>query len=233
MTFEDLAAQAGAAAAEVGRRAHQPPFGSLVAALRRANFAFGAAVATVFALIVVGTAVLWPGSGPPTPIVGAPETPTTTIAPPTTVTHTLESCPVTVPGDEPFIPPSATPEGPPPSYESVWYGTPELWTRIHVEGEVWDALPVAADGTLTQKTFWWREGFDMIEEGQPEITVTMELVGGSAGPITAPGPATSGSHPELGQFMIQGIQIPELGCWRITGEYRGTTLSYVVWADGR
>jgi hypothetical protein len=31
--------------------------------------------------------------------------------------------------------------------------------------------------------------------------------------------------------MVAGIFIPTLGCWRITGHYRGEELSYVVWVS--
>jgi hypothetical protein len=29
--------------------------------------------------------------------------------------------------------------------------------------------------------------------------------------------------------MLVGIDIPAAGCWEITGQYKGTTLSFVVW----
>jgi hypothetical protein len=32
-------------------------------------------------------------------------------------------------------------------------------------------------------------------------------------------------------FMVAGIFIPTLGCWKITGHYRGEELSYVVWVS--
>ena len=153
-------------------------------------------------------------------------------SPPSSIASTFDrsTCPITLPGDQPFTPVDSTPEGPPASYSSVWYGSPELWTRLGSDGEIWEALPIAADGTLTQKTFWWRQGFSMAEEGQPNITVMIQAVSG--GPAIAFGnPGTSGSNPELGQFMLVGISIPDEGCWKITAEYRGSTVSYVTWAE--
>jgi len=29
--------------------------------------------------------------------------------------------------------------------------------------------------------------------------------------------------------MVAGVFIPTLGCWEITGDYKGDKLSYVVW----
>ena len=234
MKFEDLATQAGRAAGEVGRQATRPPFDSITRVGRSAALVWLAAGAV--GVVLLGAAVLfWPASEAPIPL-GPTVTPVfpTTSSAATTTAETLDrvACPVTVPGPEPFSPAAETPEGPPPSYESVWFGSPELWTRIHVNGEYWENLPVAADGSLTQKTFWWREGFSMIEESVPDITVAMEPVAGSGDPVVAPGPATSGGHPELGEFMIVGIQIPGPGCWTITSQHRQATLSYVVWVGG-
>jgi hypothetical protein len=42
------------------------------------------------------------------------------------------------------------------------------------------------------------------------------------------GPGTNASAPDMGTAMMVGIDIPELGCWEVTGTYRGTSLSYVV-----
>ena len=49
-------------------------------------------------------------------------------------------------------------------------------------------------------------------------------------------PAGSGHHP----FMLQskhksvtvvGVDLPEPGCWELTAEYKGATLSYVLWVN--
>ena len=215
MTFDDLAKEAGQMAARTGTRAVRPPIDDLTVIRRRTNTLRAAAVlATVVLIAAIG--LPWLLSDDRTDPVGPP--------------HDRDSCPVTLPGAEPFTPESAEPEGPPDSYQSVWFGTPDLWTRVGFDGEVWDGLPVADDGTLTQKTFWWRDGFEMSEEGMPDITVRVELASGGD-PIEFGNPGTSGSNPEIGQFMLVGISIPEEGCWKIEAEYRGNTLSYVAWAS--
>lgn len=249
MRFDELASSAGKTAADIGRRAGRPTFGHVLAARRRVLIT-GWAAATVVVVFIVGVALLWPGPGapslgpagttataPPLTASTSPAPSTTTIPVEDTVADLLpggrEACPVTLPGDSPFTPAADTPDGPPPSYESVWFGTPALWTRVNHDGEVWDNLPVDADGSLIQKTFWWREGYSMTDEGLPDITVTLEHLNGLAPTVEAGGPGTSGGHPDLGEFMLVGIEIPQPGCWKITAEYQGTTLSYVAWADTR
>ena len=64
------------------------------------------------------------------------------------------SCPITMPQDPPFVPPSP--------YDSLgfegefWYGSDSLWTAVRQDG-IWASLPLNPEG-YTQKVFWWREG---------------------------------------------------------------------------
>jgi hypothetical protein len=61
------------------------------------------------------------------------------------------SCPTTRPPDRPFVPPAPYPRRPPPLHGEVfWYGTARLWTWLE------------ADGTArrSDKSLWWREGYD-------------------------------------------------------------------------
>jgi hypothetical protein len=32
--------------------------------------------------------------------------------------------------------------------------------------------------------------------------------------------------------MLVGVEIPTPGCWKISGQYRGAEVSYVVWVPG-
>jgi hypothetical protein len=44
------------------------------------------------------------------------------------------------------------------------------------------------------------------------------------------GPGTNATSPSLGgTAMLVGVDFPGPGCWRVTAQYRGTALSYVVW----
>ncbi len=47
-------------------------------------------------------------------------------------------------------------------------------------------------------------------------------------PLVAQGsPGTNAHTPEDGWFMIAGIDPDSEGCWPVTAEYRGATLSYI------
>jgi len=65
-------------------------------------------------------------------------------------------------------------------------------------------------------------------EQQPEITLSARQLDGEA--VVEPFVyGTNAYHPDYGQFMMTGIELPALGCWEITAEYRDATLSFVVW----
>ena len=82
-----------------------------------------------------------------------------------------------------------------------------------------------------EKTFWWSESFSLMRELEPDITVTAEHLDGSAPKVEAE-PGTNGSHPDLGDFMLVGLELPQPGCWKLTAQYKEATLSYVVWVSG-
>lgn len=134
------------------------------------------------------------------------------------------SCPVTSLQTPSFIPPSP--------YDSLgfegefWYGSNSLWTAIRQNG-IWEALPHNPEG-YTQKVFWWREGYIWNEEPQPELIVTGKRVDATAPPLIASS-ATNASASDIGSAMLVGVDIPTLGCWKITGKYAEAELSFVVW----
>jgi hypothetical protein len=35
----------------------------------------------------------------------------------------------------------------------------------------------------------------------------------------------------MGDAILTGIEIPQEGCWELTGEYQGSHLSFVVWVS--
>ena len=227
MDFEELASKAGRRAADIGRQAERPSFPAVRRErILRTLFA-GLATASVFIALGFGVFVLWPEQGSVAPA-AAPGTATTSTVE-STVAGGRDACAVTEPGDNPFTPASESPDGPPALYDSAWYGTPDLWTMVDVDGQVWSGLPVGEDGSLTQKTFWFASGYVFDEEPAPDIVVTAEQLDGPAPTVRAGGPGTNGTHPDLGSFMLVGLEIPGEGCWEITAEYRGATLSYVAW----
>ena len=160
-------------------------------------------------------------------------TPTTLLEPSTTAAITIpevtphdppESCPITQPPDVAFIPPAP--------YDSLgfdgefWYGSSSLWTAVRQNG-TWEALPHNPQG-YTQKVFWWREGYIWNEEPQPELIVSGERLDAAAPPLIA-SEATNAYAADIGSAMLVGVDLPTLGCWKITGKYSDSELSFVVW----
>jgi hypothetical protein len=97
---------------------------------------------------------------------------------------------------------------------------------------VWRGLPhyTPDDTRFRQKVFWWSEGYDWRKENPPQLVITGERLDGVAPTLS------TDEHPNAGwtndsnhPFMVQGIFIPVLGCWKVTGRYKEKELSYVVW----
>ena len=134
------------------------------------------------------------------------------------------NCPITVPQDPPFVPPAP--------YDSLgfegefWYGSDSLWTAVRENG-IWEALPHNPEG-YTQKVFWWRDGYVWTEEPEPALSITAERLDGPA-PVLRGSGATNAYAADIGSAMLIGVDLPTLGCWKITGKYRDAELSFVVW----
>ena len=134
------------------------------------------------------------------------------------------SCPITRPPDAAFIPPAP--------YDSLgfdgefWYGSSSLWTAVRRNG-IWEALPHNPQG-YTQKVFWWRDGYVWDKEPQPELIVSGERLDAAAPPLIA-SKATNAYAGDIGSAMLVGVDLPTLGCWKITGKYSDSELSFVVW----
>jgi hypothetical protein len=133
-----------------------------------------------------------------------------------------DGCPITGHPNRPFVPPA--PPGPTsPSVRGgeFWYGTPALWTSLRSDG-TWSGLPYH-DGAYTQKVFWWSDGYDW----QSQLTLTGRRIDASAPPLVA-SIATNAFADDIGSSILVGVDIPEAGCWEITGHLKGMELSFVV-----
>jgi hypothetical protein len=134
-------------------------------------------------------------------------------------------CAVTQPQISAFVPPAPySPNA--PSVDEFWYGTDSLWTTLPASG-IWWALPHNAEG-YTQKIFWWRKGYSTEAEPQPNLSLTGERLGTSPLTFTRTG-ATNARAEDIGEAMLMGVDIPSLGCWKITGKYAKAELSFVIW----
>lgn len=137
-----------------------------------------------------------------------------------------ESCPVTTPPAHPFVPPSPYPS----QTDGFWFGTDKLWTQLPTSG-TWKGLPHyrPTDTAFRQKLFWWREGYNL-HNYQPPLKVTGKRLDSPAPPLATDEHANGSwtddrDHP----FIVSGIDIPTLGCWKITGRFEDAELSFVIW----
>jgi hypothetical protein len=128
-----------------------------------------------------------------------------------------EDCAVTRPESGAFVPPPPySPEAPYP--RRFWYGSAGLW-----------AMP-AADGVWRgdYKVFWWSNEWDWRTDHKPALTVTARRLDAEV-PLVRISPATNAHAGDIRHAMLVGLTLPTSGCWELTGEYKGHTLSYVVW----
>ena len=78
------------------------------------------------------------------------------------------------------------------------------------------------------KLFWWRQGYSGRTEPRPELAVTGRRLDGAAPPAKVSG-ATNARHADFGGWaMLVMVEFPTDGCWELTGEYKGQTLSFVT-----
>jgi hypothetical protein len=131
-----------------------------------------------------------------------------------------ENCPITRP--EPDFSPKA---GYPAAIGKAWYGSDDLYVMLDKNGEDWSGLPKSELG-LTQKTFWYRFGYDSMREPEPDIRVSGVRLDG---PGAFRFDDATHANGDFGSAMLVGVDFPSVGCWQIGAVYRGDDLTYVVW----
>lgn len=78
-----------------------------------------------------------------------------------------------------------------------------------------------------QKVSWWRDGYDWRSEPTPQLTVKGVRLDATGKPLVA-SPATNAFSSGIGSAMLVLVEMPASGCWKITGDYKGAQLSFVV-----
>jgi len=77
------------------------------------------------------------------------------------------------------------------------------------------------------KLQYWRKEYDRPTGPQPELIVTAKRLDSEAPLVFAERANVSFVTNNILQMMTS-INVPTVGCWEITGRYRGQTLSFVV-----
>jgi len=134
-------------------------------------------------------------------------------------------CPVTTAKASAFEAPS--PYSPNAPWDNFfWFGSESLWTALPVDG-TWAQLPLNPEG-YTQKIMWWSDQFVLQNELEPALVVTGERLDEKAPPLKFYG-ATNAFASDIGEAMLTGVDFPTHGCWKVTGQYKKSELSFVVW----
>jgi len=107
-----------------------------------------------------------------------------------------------------------------------WYGSEGLWTALHTDG-VWAGLPDNTTG-YTQKIMWWSDLYVLKDELEPALVVSGRRLDAKSEPLKFYG-ATNAMADDIGEAMLTGVDFPSLGCWEITGQYKNTELTFIVW----
>lgn len=131
------------------------------------------------------------------------------------------NCPVTLPQNSLFTP------GPPypqtaPYPGQFWYGSKSLWTMLPENGK-WQQLAYG------EKVFWWHDGYTGSDEPQPDLSISAKRLDREAPLVEIGPPATNAYHNDFNWAILTGVELPATGCWEITGHYRETSLTFVVW----
>jgi hypothetical protein len=146
-----------------------------------------------------------------------------------------DSCPVTKPGDQPFVPPSGYPSKINEDY--FWYGTDRLWVLLPGSG-MRTGLPhyTPKDPTFRQKIMWWRQGLEYPAASPTRFRISGKRLDAPAPPLLSDRTANLSREidPANGKlvnpaFIMSGVNFPTVGCWEVTGRYGQDDLTFVIW----
>lgn len=136
------------------------------------------------------------------------------------------SCPVT----------RSTPETrftPPPPHEAAkadgpmfWYGSDALYVFLSSDGR-WRGITSPA-GTRN-KSFWYRKDAEWLEEFPYQLRVTAKRLDAAGPMITFHRVNNAIMGEEVAMLLM--LELPERGCWQVSGNYKADYLSWVTWVD--
>jgi len=136
-----------------------------------------------------------------------------------------DNCPVTLPTEPRFIPPAPQKDFGPNS-GMFWHGTDALFTHIYSDGR-WRGIKEAT-GTRN-KSFWYRKDAKWIDEYPYQLVVTAKRLDVPGPMLTVPRVTNAIMGKEVAMLLM--LELPQRGCWQVTGNYKSDYLSFVVWVD--
>lgn len=113
--------------------------------------------------------------------------------------------------------------GPPFPEAENWYGSESLAVVLPEDGR-WGIT--GPNARIAVKLFVWSLGFKPGME--KNLSVRVESLSGGANDAIVKGITNAGAPSLGGWTMLAGIDFPSVGCWRLTLDYLGQSLSFVV-----
>ena len=138
------------------------------------------------------------------------------------IAFAAHTCPVTNPRYAAFVPPSPYPAA---QGNSFYIGTRKLWALVYPSP--WRGLPLWPEG-YRQKIAWWSEGYNAKADPLPAIAISGRRLDSIAPPLIVTG--ANGSW-TTADFIMSGVNFPTIGCWEITGTFKGAEMKFVVWIE--
>jgi hypothetical protein len=137
-----------------------------------------------------------------------------------------ESCPVTRSTPENRFTPPPPHEAAKPSDPMFWYGSDALYVFLSSDGR-WRGI-TSPTGTRN-KSFWYRKDPEWLEEFPYQLKITAKRIDADGSMITFPRVNNAIMGKEVA--MLTMLELPERGCWQVTGNYKSDHLSWVTWVD--
>jgi hypothetical protein len=139
-----------------------------------------------------------------------------------------DDCPVTRPTDGEYtLPPPHKPSE--PGGLVFLYGSDALFTQLYSDGR-WRGIK-SATGTRN-KSAWFRQDAEWGDEYPYQLVVTAKRIDVDGPMLTVPRVTNMIVGKEAEELaMLIMLELPERGCWQVSGNYKSDYLSFVVWVE--
>ncbi|MBB6092488.1 hypothetical protein HNQ60_001366 [Povalibacter uvarum] len=139
-----------------------------------------------------------------------------------------DHCPVTLPTEPLYVAPGEE-KAVDPARGIFLYGTDALFTQLASDGR-WTGIK-SATGTRN-KSAWFRKDAQWGDERPYQLVVTAKRIDANRPMITVPRVTNMLVGKEQQEVaMLLMLELPERGCWEVTGNYKSDYLSFIVWLD--
>ena len=137
-----------------------------------------------------------------------------------------ESCPVTRSAPETRFTPPPPYEAFKPTDTAFWFGSDALYVQLASDGR-WRGI-TSPSGTRN-KSFWFRKNPEWREEFPYQFKATARRLDIDGPMIAFPNVHNAMMGKEVAMLFM--LELPERGCWQVTGNYKSDSLSWVTWVD--